>query len=67
MTVVTHRHCREIGYCNRGLRAWFAREGMDWPDFLRHGIDAERLRALGQNAMVARAIDRAERGTDGQR
>lgn len=67
MTVVTHRHCREIGYCNRGLRAWFAREGLDWPEFLRHGIDAATLRARSHNAMVERAIARAEGMADGQR
>lgn len=59
MTTVTHRHCREIGYCNRGLRAWFTREGLDWQAFLRHGINAATLRARGQNAMVERAIARA--------
>jgi len=65
MTTVTHRHCREIGYCNRGLRAWFTREGLDWQAFLRHGINAETLRARGHNAMVERAISRAEGGRNG--
>lgn len=65
MTTVLHRHCREVGYCNRGLREWFARSGLDWPDFLRHGIAADRLRGIG-DAMVDRAIARAERENDGQ-
>ena len=65
MTTVKHRHCREIGYCNRGLRAWFAREGLDWQAFLRHGISAATLRARGHNAMVERAISRAEGDTNG--
>ena len=59
MTSVTHRHCRELGYCNRGLRAWFAREGLDWTDFVKHGIAAEILRQR-DNAMAERAIARAE-------
>jgi hypothetical protein len=65
MTIVLHRHCRELGYCNRGLREWFAREGLDWADFLKHGIAAERLRAC-DNAMAERAIALAEREAHGQ-
>lgn len=65
MTVVLHRHCREIGYCNRGLRQWFASEGLDWSAFLKHGIDADALRSAG-NAMADRAIARAEEDTNGQ-
>ena len=53
MTIVLHRHCRELGYCNRGLRSWFAREGLDWPSFIKHGIDAEVLKATN-NAMADR-------------
>lgn len=59
MTIVTHRHCRELGYCNRGLRAWFFREGLDWADFVKHGISAEVLRQR-DNSMAERAIARAE-------
>lgn len=59
MTIVTHRHCRELGYCNRGLRAWFVREGLDWADFVKYGIAAETLRQR-DNAMAERAISRAE-------
>ena len=65
MTTVLHRHCRELGYCNRGLREWFAREGLDWPAFVKHGLDAEVLRAK-HNAMADRAIEHAERTVNGQ-
>lgn len=64
MTTVLHRHCRELGYCNRGLRLWFAREGLDWAGFLKHGIAADTLRATN-NAMAERAIEHAERGANG--
>lgn len=59
MTIVLHRHCRELGYCNRGLRRWFSSEGLDWADFLKNGIAAETLRQR-DNAMAERAIARAE-------
>lgn len=65
MTIVRHRHCRELGYCNRGLRQWCAREGIDWPDFLKNGISVDILKA-SQNAMAERAIALAERECDGQ-
>lgn len=64
MTIITHRHCRELGYCNRGLRAWFAREGLDWADFLKHGIAADILREKG-NAMADRAVKLAEGNVHG--
>jgi hypothetical protein len=65
MTTVLHRHMRELGYCNRGARDWFARQGLSWPDFVEHGIDAEQLRATG-DAMAERAIERAEEENNGQ-
>lgn len=65
MTIVLHRHCRDLGYCNRGLREWFAREGLDWADFVKHGIAAEILRQR-DNAMAERAIARAEEEERGQ-
>ena len=65
MTIVLHRHCREVGYCNRGLRQMAERAGIDWSDFLKHGIDAEALRFLG-NAMAERVIARAEEDAHGQ-
>ena len=65
MIIVTHRHCREVGSCNRGLRLMAARHGIDWANFLKFGISAEALRALG-NAMAERAIARAEGDAHGQ-
>ena len=59
MTTVMHRHARELGYCNRGLREWFAREGLDWAHFLKHGMPVETLRKY-DNAMVDRVIVNAE-------
>jgi hypothetical protein len=64
MTIITHRHCRELGYCNRGLREWFSREGLDWSGFLKYGIEADTLR-LFDNAMAERAIAHAEREKHG--
>ena len=65
MTVVLHRHCRELGYCNRGLREWFARAELDWQAFIRDGLQADVLRSF-DNAMVSRVIDLAEREAHGK-
>lgn len=65
MTTVLHRHFRELGYCNRGLRLMAEKHGIDWAHFLKSGIDADALRALG-NAMADRVIARAEGEIDGR-
>ncbi|MBV5305554.1 MAG: hypothetical protein J0652_02550 [Desulfobulbaceae bacterium] len=57
---VYHRHLRSLGYCNSGLRKWFAREGVDWQDFLDNGISCAWLRSKN-NAMATRAVELAER------
>lgn len=66
MTMILHRHARELGYCNRGLRAWFDREGLDWAGFLKNGISVDVIRKRC-NAMADRAIALAEREAHGQR
>lgn len=60
-TIVRHVHMRELGYCNKGAREWFARHGLSWAEFLAEGIDADRLRSTG-DAMAARVADHAEKG-----
>jgi len=65
VTIITHRHCRELGYCNRGLRQWFGRIGVDWAGFLKHGIPSDELRKT-DNAMAERVIAHAEREKHGQ-
>ena len=45
--IVRISHVRKARLCNRGAREWFARYGLDWQEFLDHGIDAEKLTATG--------------------
>jgi len=56
---VYHWHLRACGYCNRGLRPWFAGRGISWADFLADGVDASFLVATG-DAMAIKAVDFAE-------
>lgn len=54
------RHLRAAKLCTRGGRAWSARHGISWTDFLRDGIEADRLRAVG-DALAMRVIAEAEK------
>lgn len=66
MTQVLHRHIRELGYCNRGARAFFERHGLDWRRFLAEGLPAEQIERTG-DAMALKAVERARKETNGQR
>ncbi len=56
--VVTLAHCRELGYCSSGLRAFFKRHGLDWSTFVREGLPAPVIESTG-DAMATRAAQRA--------
>lgn len=56
---VTIRDLRDARYCLAGVRPWFRRHGLDWQDFLAHGIEVDRLRTTG-DAMVEPVIRIAE-------
>jgi hypothetical protein len=47
--IVTHADMRSLGYCNRGAREWFARQGLDWSCFIDEGLPAEVLLATGES------------------
>ena len=59
MTRVTIQDLRDARYCLAGVRPWFRRHGLDWQDFLAHGIEADRLRTTG-DALVEPVIRSAE-------
>lgn len=49
------------GFCRAGSRNFFEKHGLDWRDFVRNGIDADKLRALHDgltDALVAWAEQR---------
>ncbi|WP_282266484.1 hypothetical protein [Stenotrophomonas sp. PS02298] len=58
--VVTREHMRTVpgfkaraGYCASGGRAWFARHGLCWSQFLHEGVAAEVMHATGDPLAVA--------------
>lgn len=38
---------RAAKMCSAGARRWFVKQGFDYPDFLKNGIDAEKFKATG--------------------
>ncbi len=43
---ITIDHVRKAGLCARGIRAWASRHGLDYMDFLRHGILVSQVEAI---------------------
>ena len=43
MNRVYLHHLRDVRYCINGTRLFFERHNLDWQDFKRNGIDAEKL------------------------
>lgn len=60
MTTVRFEDIRALGYCSRGARAWFAQHGLDYLAFVRNGLPAHTLAALG-DALADAAIEQATR------
>ena len=38
---------RAAKMCSAGTRRWFEKQGFDWTDFLKNGIDAQKFIATG--------------------
>jgi hypothetical protein len=58
--IVTTRHMltvpgfnRRGGLCRGKSREWAKRHGLDWGDFVRNGIDTQRLEATGDPFALA--------------
>jgi hypothetical protein len=59
--IVTARHLKGAGGClGPAARDFFARHSLDFRDFVRNGINAERLLATG-DAMAADVVEFARR------
>lgn len=73
--IVTTRHVFTVrgfnkrpGMCRDGARRWARAHGIDWGDFVRNGIDADKLEAIGDAFALAivkwaRECDARERAT----
>lgn len=57
--IATHDDAKTLGYCNKGLRRWFAMQDVSFDTFRRAGVSVEWLRAR-DNAMADRLADYVE-------
>jgi hypothetical protein len=44
---VYHRHIRAAGICMKGSRAFFAKHGLNWADFIENGMPVSKLEEIG--------------------
>lgn len=45
---------RAVKYCRKGTQAFFKNHDLDWSDFLKNGIDAQKL--IDTNDFMALAV-----------
>jgi hypothetical protein len=50
--------CRECFYCSRGIRLFFDKYGLDYTDFIKNGIDADKLLSLN-DSMANKVVEHA--------
>jgi len=43
---------RKRPYCNKGMRKFAEKYGLDYPDFVKNGIDSEALLATGDSMAI---------------
>jgi len=58
--IVTHADLMACKFCNRGSRAFFERHGLNWQEFIQHGIDSSEIERI-DDAMMRQVIERAAR------
>ncbi len=56
--IITIKHTKAVGYCNRGLRKWFDGRDIAFSDFLANGASDEWFLAQG-DAMADRLVEHA--------
>lgn len=63
--IITISDVRRAGHCVSGARLWFEKNGIDFRDFLKHGIPAADILATG-DGQGRQVVDRtiARRGSD---
>lgn len=58
----TMKHIRQCRMCSRGTRAFFAKHGLDWTEFLKQGVPVEVLEQTGDAmALQVAAAAKAEK------
>lgn len=58
--VIRPQHVRDVLFCFKGTRTFFAKYNLDYSDFLKNGIDEQKL--LDLNDSMANKVVRAAHG-----
>lgn len=58
------RLCKPRAICHGGARKWWARQGLDWADFVANGIDSSVLTAT-RDGLALRVVKTAEMEASG--
>lgn len=59
MIIIYVRHIRYAKFCAGGTRKFFTKHGLDYSDFIKNGIMAERLLETG-DAMAHQVVEIAK-------
>lgn len=62
--IIFMQDMRRVNYCVSGVQAFFEREGLDFDDFLQHGIEADKLLNTG-SVFARKCIQAAEQAGAG--
>ncbi len=54
--IITRADLHDIRYCFKGARKFFAKHSLDWQDFVKNGIEAEKLLAT-KDAMADKLVN----------
>lgn len=54
--MITMRDIRRAKMCSKGAREFFARHNLDWSEFLKNGIEEDKLLNTG-DAMARRVVE----------
>lgn len=52
-------HARELGYCNKGIRAFCLRHNLDWRRFVTDGYEFSELSHIN-DAMLSKVMNYAK-------
>jgi len=62
--IVQVRDAVELGYCIKGIKEFCKRHGIDFRNFVKHGIDEDDLLKTG-DAMAVKVVERARLRSEG--
>jgi hypothetical protein len=58
--VINRMDSAKLGYCNAGLRQFFAFHNLDWQTFLRQGLPEAAFAACSTDPMYVRLLEAAK-------